>query len=30
MDRGRLIADDTPGAVLANRIVQDAYIGGAL
>lgn len=28
MDRGKLIADDTPTAVLANPIVQDAYIGG--
>ena len=26
MDRGRLIADDTPGAVLADRIVQDGLI----
>ena len=29
MDRGRLIASGTPQEVLANRAVQDAYIGGA-
>lgn len=28
MDRGRLIASGTPAAVLADRAVQDAYIGG--
>jgi branched-chain amino acid transport system ATP-binding protein len=28
MDRGRLIAQGTPAAVLADRRVQDAYIGG--
>ncbi len=30
MDRGRLIANGTPDAVLADRTVRDAYIGGAL
>jgi branched-chain amino acid transport system ATP-binding protein len=29
MDRGRLIASGTPQEVLADRTVQDAYIGGA-
>ena len=29
MDRGRLIASGTPAAVLANTVVQDAYIGGS-
>jgi len=29
MDRGRLIASGTPAEVLADRTVQDAYIGGA-
>jgi branched-chain amino acid transport system ATP-binding protein len=28
MDRGRLIASGTPPKVLADRTVQDAYIGG--
>jgi branched-chain amino acid transport system ATP-binding protein len=28
MDRGRLIASGTPQAVLADPVVQDAYIGG--
>ena len=28
MDRGRLIASGTPQKVLADRMVQDAYIGG--
>ncbi len=28
MNRGRLIADGPPAAVLADRVVQDAYIGG--
>jgi branched-chain amino acid transport system ATP-binding protein len=30
MDRGRLIASGTPAAVLADKAVQDAYIGGSV
>jgi branched-chain amino acid transport system ATP-binding protein len=29
MDRGRLIASGAPEAVLANPVVQDAYVGGS-
>ena len=28
MDRGRLIASGTPGSVMADQAVQDAYVGG--
>lgn len=30
MDRGRLLADGTPGTVLDDPIVQEAYMGGAV
>jgi len=29
MDRGRLITSGTPDAVLADHVVQDAYVGGS-